>query len=315
MFALFKEALALGCNCFNGGQFYGTPDHNSLTVLRRYYEKYPEDADKIVLNVKGCVRAGLQMDASSEGVRWSIEGSVAMIGGKGRIDQFESARRDPKVDIEETVAAIAEHVKSGHVGGISLSEVSAETIQRAAKVAKIEAVEVELSLWSTEPLENGVLQTCAELDIPVYAYCRLCLRDLESGYLLSTAPLGRGILTGKVKSFDDIPESDFRRHLPRFQPDVFEANLRLTAEVEKLAAKKGCTPAQVAINWILALSRRPGMPRIIPIPGVSSIERLRENAVEVELTEEDMVEIERIVNEFPPVGNRYHDDGMKLLDT
>jgi len=215
------------------------------------------------------------MDASVEGVRSSIEDSVAMIGGKGRIDQSESARRDPKVKIEETVAAIAEYVDSGHVEGVSLSEVSAETIRRAAKVAKIEAVEVELSLWSTEPLKNGLLQTCAELGILVYAYCRLCLRELKSGHLLSVAPLGRGVLTGKVKSFDDIPEGDFRRHLPRFQPDVLEANLRLTAEVEKLAAKKGCTPAQVAINWILALSRRPDMPKIIPIPGASSIERLR----------------------------------------
>lgn len=129
-----------------------------------------------------------------------------------------------------------------------------------------------------------------------------------------TAPLGRGMLGGKIKSIDDIPEGDHRRTFPRFQPDVFEANLRLTAEVEKLAAKKGCTPAQVAINWVLALSRRPGMPKIIPIPGASSVDKIRENAVEVDLTEEDMVEIERILKEFPVAGDRYAEHGMNLLD-
>ncbi len=122
------------------------------------------------------------------------------------------------------------------------------------------------------------------------------------------------MLGGRIKSIDDIPEGDIRRTFPRFQPDVFEANLRLTSEVEKLAAKKGCTPAQVAINWVIALSRRPGMPKIIPIPGASSIERIRENAVEVDLSEEDMVEIERILKEFPVVGDRYHEHGMHMLD-
>ncbi len=122
------------------------------------------------------------------------------------------------------------------------------------------------------------------------------------------------MLGGKIKSLDDIPEGDLRRNYPRFQPDVFDINLRLFAAVEKLAAKKGCTPAQVAINWLLALSRRPGMPTIIPIPGASTIERIRENAVEIELTEEDMAEIEKIMKEFPPVGERYDEYGMSVLD-
>ncbi len=103
--------------------------------------------------------------------------------------------------------------------------------------------------------------------------------------------------------------------LPRFQPDVFDANLRLVKEVEKLAAKKGCTPGQVAINWVLALARRPGMPTIIPIPGASSPARVRENVVEIELTEEDMGEVERIMRAFAPVGTRYHAHGMEALDT
>lgn len=142
-------------------------------MLKRYYEKYPEDADKVLLNIKGCMLPGLIPDSSPEGVRASIENSVRMIGGKGRIHQFEAARKDPKVDIEVTMKAMQEQVEAGNIGGIALSEVSAQTIRRAAKVAKITAVEIELSIWNTEPLENGVLEACAELDIPVIAYSTL----------------------------------------------------------------------------------------------------------------------------------------------
>ncbi|KAK4190559.1 NADP-dependent oxidoreductase domain-containing protein [Podospora australis] len=298
-FATIKAALEAGCNYMNGGEFYGPPENNSLTLLSKYYEKYPEDQDKIILNIKGCVNPDFTPDDSPEGVKKSVGNCLRMIGGSGRITQFEPARKDPKVDIEVTVAALEEQVKQGNIGGVSLSEVSAATIRRAAKVAKIQSVEIELSLWNTEPLENGVAEACAELGIPILAY----------------SPLGRGILTGHVKSFDDIPEGDFRKILPRFQPDVFETNLRLVKEVQELAAKKGCTPGQIAINWVLAVSRRPGMPKIIPIPGASAPERVRENAVEIELTEDDMAEIERIVQEFKPVGNRYHDHGMHALDT
>ena len=169
-FAVIKAALESGCNYMNGGEFYGPPDNNSLTLLNKYYERYPEDIDKIVLNIKGCILENFAPDASPLGVKTSVENCVRLIGGKGRIDQFEPARKDPKVDIETTIAALEEQVQAGNIGGISLSEVSAATIRRAAKVAKIESVEVELSLWSTEPLENGVIQACAELDIPILAY-------------------------------------------------------------------------------------------------------------------------------------------------
>ncbi|KAK1755346.1 NADP-dependent oxidoreductase domain-containing protein [Echria macrotheca] len=298
IFPVLRQALASGCNCWNASPFYGTPDHNSLTVLRRYFEKYPEDADKALLNVKGCLRPGFKLDASADGVAWSIADSLAMLGGAAKIDQFEPARKDPKVDIETTVRSIAEHARRGDVGGVSLSEVSAQTIRRAAEVARIESVEVELSLWSTDPLENGVLETCGELGILVYAY----------------APLGRGMLAGGIKSPEDIVEGDLRKDYPRFQPGAFETNLRLVDEVKKLAAAKKCTPAQIAINWVLALSRRPGMPKIIPIPGASSVERVRENAVEIELSEDDMAELDRLIREFPPVGERYPEHGMALLD-
>jgi pyridoxine 4-dehydrogenase len=298
-FKAIKAALESGCNYMNGGEFYGPPDNNSLTLLNKYYEKYPEDKDRIVLNIKGCVGENFVTNASPAGVKASVENCVRMIGGKGRINQFEPARKDKNVDIETTIAALKEQVDAGNIGGISLSEVSAATIRRAAKVAKIESVEVELSLWCTEPLENGVAKACAELDIPILAY----------------SPLGRGALTGKIKSLDDIPEGDFRRMLPRFQPEMLKHNLELVNHVEAMAAKKGCTPAQIAINWVLALSRRPGMPKIIPIPGASSPERVRENAVEIELTEEDMAKLDGILSKFRPMGTRYHAHGMEALDT
>ncbi|KAK4226150.1 NADP-dependent oxidoreductase domain-containing protein [Podospora fimiseda] len=297
-FSTVKAALDSGCNYFNGGEFYGPPTNNSLTLLKKYYEKYPEDEAKVLLNIKGCLKPNFVIDASTEGVKASVEHSVSLIGGKGRIHQFEPARKDKNLEIEEIVKNLQEQVDAGNVGGISLSEVSAETIRRAAKVGKIESVEIELSLWETTPLEKGVIQTCGELGIPVLAY----------------SPLGRGMLTGQIKSFDDIPEGDYRRTVPRFQPGAFENNLRLVEEVKKLAAKKGCTPGQIAINWVVALGKRPGMPPIIPIPGASSPERAKENAVEIELTEEDLVEIERIVNEFKPVGTRYDEHGMSMMD-
>ena len=128
------------------------------------------------------------------------------------------------------------------------------------------------------------------------------------------APLGRGALTGTLKSPEDIPKGDFRCNIPRFQGENFEANAKLWKEVEKLAQNKGCTPAQIAIGWLLALSRRPGMPKIIPIPGSTKVERVRENAKEVELTDDDMAVIDRILAEFPVIGERYGAAGMALLD-
>ena len=172
VFAVIKAAIDSGCNYLNAGEFYGPPDYNTLTLLKKYYEKYPEDIDKVVVNVKGCTFENFRPDGSPEGVKISIGNCVKYIGGKGRIDQFEPARKDPKTDIEVTMNELKKYVESGDIGGIALSEASAATIRRAAKVVKIEAVEVELSLWSIDPLENGVAKACAELGIPILAYCK-----------------------------------------------------------------------------------------------------------------------------------------------
>ena len=168
-FATMRAALAKGCNFWNGGEFYGTPDFNSLTLLRNYYEKYPEDAEKVILNIKGATLPTLQPDGSPEFVKKSVHKCLEMLGPRGRIDMFECARRDPNVPLEKTLSALAELVQEGKIGGVALSEVNAGTIREAAKITKIVAVEIELSLWQTEPLTNGIAKVCAELKIPIIA--------------------------------------------------------------------------------------------------------------------------------------------------
>ena len=140
-----------------------------MTLLKKYYEKYPEDAEKVVLNVKGGLLPDLQPDGSPNFVRKSVENCLEMMGKRGKIDMFECARRDPKVSLEQTLGTLEELVKEGKIGGVALSEVNASTIREAAKITKIVAVEVELSLWATEPLTNGVAEACAELKIPIIA--------------------------------------------------------------------------------------------------------------------------------------------------
>ena len=171
--AAIKTAVEAGCTFLDGGEFYGTPKHNSLTILRSYFEKYPEDANKVVVNIKGALGPGHIPNGSKEKVSASIENCLRLLGPVGRIDQFEPGRRDPNHDFEnETLATIDSYVKSGKIGGISLSEVNADTIRSATKKFKITAVEIELSLFTTDPLTNGVLEACGELSIPVLAYSK-----------------------------------------------------------------------------------------------------------------------------------------------
>ncbi len=165
-----RAALSQNCNLWDGGEFYGpSPDVNSLTLLKNYFTKYPEDADKVVLNIKGALKPDFTPDGSPKFVRQSVERCVDMLGGKGKIDMFQCARRDPNTPLEATLATLEELVKEGKIGGVALSEVNANTIREAAKVTKIVAVEVEISLFSTEPLSNGITEACAELGIPIIA--------------------------------------------------------------------------------------------------------------------------------------------------
>ncbi|KAI8956743.1 Aldo/keto reductase [Daldinia sp. FL1419] len=290
-FEAMKTALNNGMNFWNGGEFYGPPERNSLWLLERYFAKYPEDADKVVLSIKGGMSPdGRVADGTPEGTRRSIDTCIAQLKGRKKIDIFEFARRDPKVPLSVTFGVIEkEYIQTGKIGGISLSEVRAETIHEAVKITKVVGVEVELSLFSREVLENGVADACAQHDIPLIAY----------------SPVGRGFLTGQIKSLDDVkPEL---RSWPWFQPGNFELNLQLAQQVEELAKKKGVTPAQLAISWTIRLSSwRKGAPKtIIPIPGATTVARINENAVQVEISDEEMRQIDATLAKLKPSGNRY----------
>ena len=130
----------------------------------------------------------------------------------------------------------------------------------------------------------------------------------------SYSPVGKGMLTGQVKSYDDIPENDMRRNLPRFQPENFDVNLKLAKEIETIALRKSCTSAQIAIGWLVTLSKQPGVPTIIPIPGTSNVDRVKENSTVIELTAEEMREIEDILGRTKIVGDRYNSHGMKMVN-
>ncbi|KAI9670638.1 MAG: Pyridoxine 4-dehydrogenase [Alyxoria varia] len=292
-----RASVEAGATCWNGGEFYGDLEYNSLHLLREYFTRYPEDADKVVINIKGC--GGLPMagpDGSEKEVRRSIDNTLSFLEGKKKLDLFEPARVDPKTPMEETISYMAKYVKEGKLEGISLSECSANTIRRAAKVHKISGVEIEFSLFSTDILENGVAEACADLNIPIFAY----------------SPLGRGMLTGQIKKQSDV--TGRLAHMPRFQPPYFEENLKLAKEVEKIAETKGCTPGQIALAWVKSFSGKKGMPTIIPIPGATSTERMLENTKEVTLSEKDMKDLAEILQRCEVKGGRYPEGFLASLE-
>ncbi len=293
-----KSALAAGANLWNGGEFYGKPGHNSLTLLNKYFTKYPQDAHKVVINIKGALGPDMMPDCSEGNVRRSVENCLALLEGKKFIDVFECARVDPKVPIEQTIGVLAGLVREGKIGAIGLSEVKAETIRRANAIHPIASVEVELSLWSTDILSNGVASTCAELGIPILAYC----------------PLGRGMLTGELRSAGDLSPGDWRKYLPRFQTGAFESNIQLVRTVMGLAEKKGCSTAQLSLAWIRFASGKSGNPVFIPIPSSAVESRVKENTAEVVLTEEEFVELNQIVNAFKVTGERYGGKQQTVLE-
>ncbi|KAL8711532.1 MAG: hypothetical protein Q9225_007097 [Loekoesia sp. 1 TL-2023] len=288
---VMKTALEQGANLWNGGIFYGTPQANSLHLIKYYFEKYPEDASKVVLSIKGAYDLKTGPNGSPEAIRASVEEAVKVLGGTKTIDVFECARADPNVPIETSVNALAELVKEGKIGSIGLSEVGANTIRKAHAVHPISAVEIELSLFTPDPLGNGIADACRELGIPIVAY----------------SPMSRGWLTGELRKLDDIPQNDIRRMLPRFQPDVFDQNLKLVEAVEHVAKRKGMTTAQVAIGWVCHQGA-------IPIPGSTRIERVIENCKAASLTDEDMAEIQKILDTLPISGERYGGELEKQLN-
>jgi aryl-alcohol dehydrogenase-like predicted oxidoreductase len=224
-----------------------------------------------------------QIDSSPENIRTAIEGSLKRLGTE-YIDLYYQHRVDPATPIEETVGALSELVNEGKVRYVGLSEAAPETIRRAHAVHPITALQTEYSLWTRDP-EKEILPLVRQLGIGFVAY----------------SPLGRGFLTGQIRSLDQLDASDFRSSNPRFADGALEENLRIADEVAAVATQVGATPAQVALAWILAQGEH-----IAPIPGTRRVSRVEENAAadEIELTEDQLA---RLAGIRPPVGDRYED--------
>ncbi|KAK4221374.1 pyridoxal reductase [Podospora fimiseda] len=291
-FPAMKAAIEGGATIWSSSSIYGLPPYPptaGLQLIKRYFQKYPEDAPKVTLAIRGCAD-GLKWTPTTtrEGVRASWEECNQILGGVKSIDAFGPARMDQNVPVEETVGALKDLMDEGKIGGIVLSEVRAETINRAAAIAPIKFVEIEFSFWSTEMFDNGVSKAANEHDVAILAY----------------APLGYGFLTGKIKKLEDIPEKDGRRMFGRFQPETFDKNLHLVAQVEAFAAKKGATAAQVALAWVRSWSQTDTTGVIIPIPGATHPSRVIENTKDVTLTPEEKRELDELVKSITVVGHR-----------
>ncbi|HEX5574293.1 MAG TPA: aldo/keto reductase, partial [Gemmatimonadales bacterium] len=236
---------------------------------------------------------GYAIEGSPAYVKRAVEASLSRLGIE-TIDLYYQHRVDPRTPIEETVGAMADLVKEGKVRHLGLSEAAPETIRRAHAVHPISALQTEYSLWTRDP-EHELLGLTEELGITFVAY----------------SPLGRGMLTGALKSMDDLAPDDWRRTNPRFQGENFEKNLELVEELEVLAANKGTTPAQLALAWLLTRGRH-----VVPIPGSRRVERLEENAAatDIKLTENDLHRLELIAPVGAAVGTRYPEPMMAALN-
>ncbi|HZO58800.1 MAG TPA: aldo/keto reductase [Solirubrobacterales bacterium] len=292
--ATIDRALELGCNFLDTAEMYG-PFKNEELVGKAISGR----RDEFVVATKWGIRfaptednpTNRVLDGSAENARKSIEGSLKRLG-TDHVDLWYLHRVDFNRDIEETVGAMADLVKEGKVRHIGLSEAKPETLRRAHAVHPITALQTEYSLW-TRDVEHEILPACRELGIGFVAY----------------SPLGRGFLSGRFKSPDELDSDDFRRHGPRFQGEALAQNLALAAKVEEIAAEKGCTPGQLAIAWVLAQGED-----VVPIPGTKRRRYLDENlaAADVDLTDGDLA---RIDAEIPAAaGDRYDQIGMLTIN-
>ena len=317
------QASELGLGCMGMSDFYGKRnDEESTNVVHHAFESgitffdtadmygpftneilvgkaIKDFRDKVTLATKfGIVRdpndpTKRGINGKAEYVRSAVEQSLKRLNVEV-IDLYYLHRKDPDTPIEETVGAMADLVKQGKIRGIGLSEVNADTLRKAHGVHPITALQSEYSLWTRDP-EDGTLQTCKELGIAFVAY----------------SPLGRGFLTGQIKKFEDFEPNDYRRFSPRFQGENFDKNIELVHKIEEMAKKKNCSAAQLALAWVLAQGDF-----IFPIPGTKHIKYLDENvgALNVELTEEELKEIDAIIPKGAASGTRYPEAMMGSVD-
>ena len=286
--------VELGGNFFDTAEVYGPYKNEEL--LGRFLREVPREnlvvATKFGFRFADGALSGV--DSSPENVLRVCDASLLRLG-ISTIDLFYQHRVDPDVPIEETVGAMAELVRAGKVRAIGLSEAAPATLRRAAAVHPIAALQSEYSLWSRDVESNGVLATCRELGVGFVPY----------------SPLGRGFLTGAIQQLSDLDPDDWRRKIPRFQEDTIARNRGLAEHVKSLAGRKQCSPAQVALAWVLAQGDD-----IVPIPGTKRVKYLEDNlgALTVSLSTGDRAELDRL---FPPgvaAGARYHPDMMSMVN-
>jgi aryl-alcohol dehydrogenase-like predicted oxidoreductase len=292
--ATLNRALELGITFFDTADVYGP--HTNEELVGRILKPHRE---KVVIATKfGILRDPVKqqflgINGKPDYVKKACEGSLRRLQ-VDCIDLYYQHRVDPDTPIEETVGAMAELLGEGKVRFLGLSEASAENIRRAHAVHPITALQSEYSLWTRDP-ESEVLGVCRELGIGFVPY----------------SPLGRGFLTGKIQQPEDIPQDDYRRTTPRFQGENFQRNLDIVKRVEEFSRQKKCTPAQLALAWVLAQGND-----IVPIPGTKKRKYLQENiaALDVDLSGEDLERIEEVAPKEAFAGSRYPEAMMKLLN-
>jgi aryl-alcohol dehydrogenase-like predicted oxidoreductase len=298
--AVIHRAFELGINFLDTADVYGIGHNEQLVgaALRGAGLSSGRNRDDVFIatkfgNVRDVHGNFTGINGSADYVRSACDASLARLGLE-RIDLYYQHGVDPNTPIEETVGAMADLVKAGKVRYLGLSEAAPDTIRRAMKIHPIAALQTEYSLWSRDP-ETDVLPTCRELGISFVAY----------------SPLGRGFLTGQIKSLDDLAPDDWRRRGPRFQPENFRKNLDLVKQIERMAARKRVTPSQLALAWVMNKGDD-----IIPIPGTKRIKYLEENAAaaNITLTPQEIAELDAALPPGAAAGTRYPEAAMQAVN-
>jgi len=291
--ATIHRAIELGVTFLDTADIYGMGRNEELVG-----KAIKDRRDQVVLATKfGNVRRAdgtfVGVNGKPDYVLSACEASLRRLQVE-RIDLYYQHRVDPETPIEDTVGAMAKLIESGKVGYLGLSEAAPETIRRAQSVHPIAALQTEYSLWTRDP-EDELLDTVRELEIGFVAY----------------SPLGRGFLTAKITNLEDLADNDWRRSMPRFEEGNFQRNMQLVERIKALATKKGCTPAQLALAWVLAQGND-----IVPIPGTKRRRYLEENlgALDVRLTTEDLAAIDANLPPGAAAGSRYSQPGMRTIN-
>jgi aryl-alcohol dehydrogenase-like predicted oxidoreductase len=296
---VIHKALDLGINFFDTAYFYGWGSNEELLgkAIKSAIAAGKIKREDVVIATKfGVIQSEgkSKITSTPDDIRTVVDGSLQRLD-LGYIDLLYQHRVDPKTPIEDVVRVMTEYVKQGKVKALGLSEASVETLRKAHAVHPITALQTEYSLWTTDPdRPHSHIDVCRELGVTFVAY----------------SPLGRGFLTGAVQKPEDLGEGDWRRSNPRFKGEAFSKNLELVKAIQDMAKQKGCTPAQLALSWVLR------NPNVVTIPGTTKVENLQDNigALKIRLTDEDNVVIKKILDQIPVEGTRYAAGHMDSLN-